>query len=129
MVRSNPLNETNANILTILFLVKKGLLKQQQQSDNVGQSLSEAPLAKSWIRPCTLFTRESEGVRRRGAASCRTRSNGGSRDNRTRPTASRPIVCATSAAKTAEPHQTLPFNITSELDRALPALSFETDRC
>ena len=29
MVRSNPLNETNTNILTILFLVKKGLVKQQ----------------------------------------------------------------------------------------------------
>ena len=54
VVRSNPLNETNANIVTILFLVKKGLVKKQQQSDNVGQSLSEPPLTKSWIRPCTL---------------------------------------------------------------------------
>ena len=52
VVQANPLNETNANILTILFLVKKGILKQQQQSDNVSQSLSEPPLTKSWICPC-----------------------------------------------------------------------------
>ena len=29
VVRSKPLNETNSNILTILFLVKKVLVKQR----------------------------------------------------------------------------------------------------
>ena len=50
VVRSNPLKWNKHRYFDHTFSCEKGLVEQQQQSDNVGGRLSELPLTKSWIR-------------------------------------------------------------------------------
>ena len=58
VVRSNPHKvKQKDNFYHILFLAKRGLVKRQQQLDNVGGRLSEPPFTKSWILPRLITER------------------------------------------------------------------------